>query len=281
MSIYWGVDQADAPLLLTHAYDLGAKYFFFWDNYQQACVPFGECLALARNLQAQVASHPARDTRRLKRAAEVAILLPPGYDLGHVHMGRGNLWGLGELNLERTNRFGISYRTVMGAFFTGDRTLPASRRAVRSPVGLAWTKLDDYREVVRVREDGHVEVIADGNRSSGTRVSDSDPSTRAAPGLTVELADNGEQGPRTITARARVTEQAAPVYYTTGTGSSTRDLSQRPRAVGTVWARGGGLSSIAPDWSKSPNHLRTPERGGRTAIPCRTNWPVSSACRDD
>jgi hypothetical protein len=35
--------------------------------------------------------------------------------------------------------------------------------------------------------------------------------------LTVELADNGEHGPRTITARARVTEQASPVYYTTGT----------------------------------------------------------------
>ncbi|MCC6821095.1 MAG: hypothetical protein IT579_10225, partial [Verrucomicrobia subdivision 3 bacterium] len=217
VSIYGGVDQADAPLLLTHAYDLGAKYFFFWDNYQQACVPFGECLALARNLQAQVASHPARDTRRLKRAAEVAILLPPGYDLGHVHMGRGNLWGLGELNLERTNRFGISYRTVMGNFFTEiERCL---RLGV--PFDLLWDlhglKLDDYREVVRVREDGHVEVIADGNRSeqSGPRTPTRPPG--AAPGLAVELADNGEQGPRTITARSRVTEQAVPVYYTTGT----------------------------------------------------------------
>ena len=217
VSIYGGVDQADAPLLLTHAYDLGAKYFFFWDNYQQACVPFGECLALARHLQAHVASNPTRDDRGLKHAAEAAILLPPGYDLGHVHMGRGNLWGLGELNLERSNRHGITYRTVMGNFFT------EIERCLRLGVAfdLLWDldglKLGDYREIVRVREDGRVEVIAGGSRSehSGPRV----PTRPAgsAPGLTVELSDGEERGPRAITARARVVQQASPVYYTTGT----------------------------------------------------------------
>lgn len=34
VSIYGAVDRADAPWLLTHAYDLGATHFFFWDNYQ-------------------------------------------------------------------------------------------------------------------------------------------------------------------------------------------------------------------------------------------------------
>src|SRR4051812_24644186 len=83
------LDRADAPWLLTHAYDLGATHFFFWDNYQSACVPYSECLALARHLQAHSQSHPERNLARLKRAAEVAILLPPGYDLGHTLMGRG------------------------------------------------------------------------------------------------------------------------------------------------------------------------------------------------
>src|SRR6185436_6720491 len=31
VSIYGAVDRADAPWLLTHAYDLGATHFFFWD----------------------------------------------------------------------------------------------------------------------------------------------------------------------------------------------------------------------------------------------------------
>jgi len=216
MSIYGGVDQADAPLLLTHAYDLGAKYFFFWDNYQYACVPFGECLTRSRHLQTHVARNPKRDDDRLKRAAEVAILLPPGYNLGHVHMGRGNLWGLGELNLERTNRHGIAYRTVMGNFFT------EIERCLRLGVAfdLLWDlegrKLDGYRELVRVKEDGSVEVIAEGRsvELSGARL----PARPggAPPGLTVDFTDNGESGPRRILARARVTENSAPVYYTTG-----------------------------------------------------------------
>jgi len=216
MSIYGGVDQADAPLLLTHAYELGAKYFFFWDNAQYACVPFGECLALSRHLQTHVERKPGRDHQQLKRAAEVAILLPPGYNLGHVHMGRGNLWGLGELNLERKNRHGISYRTVMGNFFT------EIERCLRLGVAfdLLWDldgmKLDNYREVVRVREDGRVEVMAGGRRPLRSASRAPNRPDGAPPGLIVELSDSGERGPRIITAQARVTEKASPVYYTTG-----------------------------------------------------------------
>jgi hypothetical protein len=216
VSIYGAVDQADAPWLLTHAYDLGATHFFFWDNYQLACVPYGECLALSRRLRAHVQAHPERDLARLKRAAEVAILLPPGYDLGHTHMGRGNLWGLGELNLERTNRFGIRYRQVMGNFFT------EIERSLRLGVSfdLLWdlpgAELDGYRELVRVREDGRVEVITNSGRSlrEGPRVPER-PAGKP-PQLAVELSNPDGEVPCTITAHARLIEGSAPIYYTTG-----------------------------------------------------------------
>jgi hypothetical protein len=220
LSIYGAVDRADAPWLLTHAYDLGAKYFFFWDNYQLACVPHGECLALARHLQGHVQNHPERDLRRLRRAAEVAILLPPGYDLGHTHMGRGNLWGLGELNLERTNRHGVRYRQVMGNFFT---EIERCRR-LGVAFDLLWDlnglKLDGYREVVRVREDGRVEIVEDGRRSlrEGPRVPER-PAGRP-PQLTVELSGPNGGLPGPVRARARITEGASPVYYTTGADQS-------------------------------------------------------------
>ncbi|MEK6756248.1 MAG: hypothetical protein AABZ02_08865, partial [Bacteroidota bacterium] len=164
-SIYGQVDRADAPWFLTHAYDLGAQHFFFWDSARLACVPYSECLALARNLRAHAESHPYRDLQKLKQAAEVAILLPPGYNLGHVYMGKGNLWGLGELNLERMNREGVKYRTVMGNFFT------EIERHIRMGVAydLFWDieghRLTGYREIVRVREDGKVEVIVDGKNT--------------------------------------------------------------------------------------------------------------------
>jgi len=292
VSIYGAVDQADAPWLLTHAYDLGATHFFFWDNYQLACVPHGEVLSLARHLRAHVEAHPERDLERLRRAAEVAILLPPGYDLGHTHMGRGNLWGLGELNLERTNRFGVRYRQIMENFFSEIERCRRLGVAFDLLWDLAGLTLDGYREVVRVREDGRVEVAvsrdaADDARSDrepgGARlgpsrvVADETPARQEPrptgrrfmesglvlsdlldglepkvprtwpsaprfmesgdrvvlagarvperpagrpPQLAVELGvpDDGSPGP--VTARARVTEGASPVYYTTGADRS-------------------------------------------------------------
>ena len=164
-SIYGSVDRADSFWFLTHAYDLGAQHFFFWDAHRLACVPYSECLALARNLRAHADAHPYRNLQKLKQAAEVAILLPPGYNLGHVYLGKGNLWGLGELNLERVNREGVKYRTVMGNFFT------EIERCIRMGIAydLLWDieghQLTGYRQVVRVREDGKVEVIVDGKNT--------------------------------------------------------------------------------------------------------------------
>jgi len=218
-SIYGQVDRADAPWFLTHAYDLGAQYFFFWDSARLACVPYHECLALTRNLRAQVESHPHRDLEKLKRAAEVAILLPPGYNLGHVYMGKGNLWGLGELNLERTNRKGVKYRTVMGNFFT------EVERYIR--MGVAYDLFWDieelrpagYREIVRVREDGKVEVTTDGKNTlhDGPRIPDrpeGDP-----PQLDIELSTQSGKAPLQIVAQTLVTKRSADVYYTLGANS--------------------------------------------------------------
>ena len=62
VSIYGAVQHADTFWWLTHAYDLGATRFFFYDSYQLACVPYGEYLALARHL------------RRMREATRSAIL---------------------------------------------------------------------------------------------------------------------------------------------------------------------------------------------------------------
>ena len=215
MSIYGAVDRADAFWFQTHAYDLGARYFFYWDNYQLAAVPYPEYLALSRNLAAHVESHPHRNLESLKAAAEVAILLPPGYNLGHVHLGKGSFWGLGELNLERRNRRGVKYRTVMANFFT------EIERVIRLGVAydLLWDlpehALDGYREVVRIREDGTVEVRdAQGTHSFAAPRTPERPSGDA-PGLTVEVKGEGA-APLSMTARARVTEGSARIYYTLG-----------------------------------------------------------------
>jgi len=217
-SIYGSVDRADAFWFLTHAYDLGATRFFFWDNARSACVPYSECLALARNLRAHAESYPERDLHRLDEAGEVAILLPPGYGLGHVQLGKGSLWGLGELNLERTNRQGVKYRTVMSNFFT------EIERCLR--IGVSFDLLWDlpqrqptgYREMIRVREDGKVEIHgSDGNSTVAAQARTPPRPDGPAPILKVELSTDAGTAPLQVQARADVTETSAPVYYTYGT----------------------------------------------------------------
>ena len=216
ISIYGQVQQEDSPWWLTHAYDLGATRFFFWDNAALAAVPFHEVLALSRHLRTYADMHPRRDLSNLNRSAEVAILLPPGYNLGHVFMGRGPLWGLHELNLERTNRDGVKYRTVMSNFFTEIERCLKLGESFDLLSDLPGINLDGYREVVRVREDGKVEVISEGK----SRVLDGPRVPPRAPGpppeLKVTLVEKVSGGGLQISALAKVVETSAPVYYTYG-----------------------------------------------------------------
>jgi hypothetical protein len=216
ISIYGQVQQDDSPWWLTHAYDLGATRFFFWDNAALAAVPFHEILALARHLRTYADMHPRRDFAQLDRGAEVAILLPPGYNLGHVYLGRGPLWGLHELNLERTNRDGVKYRTVMSNFFT------EVERCLKLGVDfdelwdLPGLNLQGYREVVRIREDGKVETISGGKRAllPGPRVPPRAPG--APPALKVTLSAKAAGDGLNVSALAEVVRTSAPVYYTFG-----------------------------------------------------------------
>ena len=220
MSIYGQVHRADAFWLQTHAYDLGARHFHYWDNYQLACVPYGEVLALSRNLSTHVESHPHRKLDALRKAAEIVILLPPGYNLGHVEMGRGNLWGVGELNLERPNREGIKYRTVMHNFFT------EIERAIRLGIAfdLIWDleglKLSDYREIVRIREDGKVEVHEGSETTLHEGARTPTRPTGTPPTLTVDVSIPQTDTPLEVRACATITKGSASVYYTRGADAS-------------------------------------------------------------
>lgn len=217
VSIYGAVDRGDAPWFLSRAYDLGATRFHFWDNAALACVPFSECLGLARHLHMHRQNRPPRDLERLLHAAEVAILFPAGYDLGHVQMGRGNLWGLTELNLERTNSAGVKYRTVMGNGFTEvERCL---RHGVTFDVlwDVEGLKLDGYREVVRIREDGKVEVRGEAAAVTLDHPRAPERPQGLPPRVRVALATGDARAPMHLVARADVKETSAPVYYTFGT----------------------------------------------------------------
>lgn len=217
VSIYGQVDKADSYWFFTHAYDLGATLFHFWDNHRLACVPYSEYLAITRVLKGHARNFPNRDLEALKQAAEVAIIIPPGYNLGHVYLGRGVISGLPALNLERKNSFGVSYRRVMSNFYI------EIERCQRLGIefDLFWDlehfHFSEYREVVYIREDGTVAVEESGSATvyEAARV----PARPAGLPPELDIVSLTVEN-RNVTAIAHVRETAAPVYYTPGADSS-------------------------------------------------------------
>jgi len=216
ISIYGQVDRSDASWMMTHAYNQGATHFFYWDSYQLAAVPYNEYLSLSRNLREYAKNFPKRNLNKLKNSAEIAILIPPGYNLGHVKMGIGNFGGLPELNMERSNSLGVQYREVMNNFFI------EIERCIRLGVeyDIFWNIVDleseEYREIITIREDGKIEIAKNGKRTILDSARTPERPGGESPQLAVELKTNPGTPSSTIKAHATVTEGSAPVYYTQG-----------------------------------------------------------------
>jgi len=215
-SIYGQVMRSDTYWLLTNAYDKGATHFFFWDSYQLAAVPYSEYLSLSKNLREYAKNFPERNLKELKRAAEVAIVIPRGYNLGHVKMGIGNISGLPEMNREKNNNHGVKYGDVLNNFYI------EIERCLRLGVefDIFWDlddlSLKDYREIVTIRDDGRIEIISNS-------ISKLLPSARIpqrpegkAPELSVTIDKNSEKNSLAVSATAMVTAGSAPIFYTLG-----------------------------------------------------------------
>jgi hypothetical protein len=146
----------------------------------------------------------------------VAILVPQGYNLGHVFLGKGILWGVGELNLERLNPAGVKYRVVMSNFFQEIERCLQMGIAFDLLWDMPGIQLTGYREIVRVRENGKVQVEENGKRTELNAPRSAKRANGVPPRLEVTMA--GKSGPNAleITAKARVVEESAPVYYTLG-----------------------------------------------------------------
>jgi hypothetical protein len=216
ISIYGQVIPAEAFWYMTHAYDLGAALFFYWDSYRLAAVPYHEYLALSKNLRAHARNFPRDDIKKLNRRAKTAILLPPGYNLGHVKMGIGNISGLPALNMERKNSYGIKYRDVMSNFYV------EIERCIR--LGIAYDmfwNLDDlnltgYDEIVEIREDGKVKITRNGKSKllNTARLPERPGSTPPQLSVKIQGTDGNKTG--SYTATATISAGASPVYYTQG-----------------------------------------------------------------
>lgn len=107
-AIYGQCDTNIAPLALTLAYDMGARYLWFWTSDHEHHVPWPEQMALIRHLNAHVKAHPRPSIYKAPPPVDVAIVIPYGYFLSWE-----NLWWVRELDKAGENESSKRYRRLM------------------------------------------------------------------------------------------------------------------------------------------------------------------------
>lgn len=155
-SIYGQSDPAMREEALTLAYDMGARYLWFWTSDHDHHMVYPDQVALAKVIRDHAAAHPRASLDTLRRGAKVGIVFPAGYTLSWGHM-----WGVRSFSFETRNRTGTAYREVVAAALW-EGVLCAKRGVpfdfTVDHAGLA--KLG-YEKLVYVGEDAAIRCVPD------------------------------------------------------------------------------------------------------------------------
>jgi hypothetical protein len=151
MGVYGQMEHVLQVASMQLAYDMGAKYIFFWTSDRLHHVPYREQMDLARVLQKHKNKNP-RDRQIEPLTSKVAIALPYGYMLQ-----LGPMWYCPAFHLERKNQFDRTYREVLhSAVLEAER---CTKQAVYYDIIIDEEPFttSGYDHVIRVKEDGSVE----------------------------------------------------------------------------------------------------------------------------
>jgi len=208
-SIYGQSEQELNPLAMTLAYDMGARYVWFWTSDRLHHVPYEEQVALAKLLRDHARGHPREPLARLRRAAQVAIALPDGYAL-RPH----RLWDTETFHLDRRNDDGVTFRHVLS------KAVGQIERCIKQeiPFDIVYAddafqeRLEEYERVIFIGEDARVA----GRRRGGGSFEVPEPTRteqeRSArpPDLTVHAEPTEGPAPLTVRLSAEVKSHSGP-----------------------------------------------------------------------
>lgn len=112
VAIYGQCDPEIAPVALATAYDMGARYMWFWTYDHQHHLPHFMKLKLLDALKEHKAAHPRKPIRELRNAKRTAIVWPYGY--GYT-LEFYNLWDSKNLYVHYRNAAGVPHSDVIAA----------------------------------------------------------------------------------------------------------------------------------------------------------------------
>jgi hypothetical protein len=158
MSIYGQADPKISPLAVTLAYDLGARYIWYWTSDHGHHLPYREQLELTRHLRAHEKAHPRKSRDELLEAANVAIALPQGYVVDF-----SLLWGSSEFAHDKLNEAGVPYGEVVKAAVKEALACLKKDESFDFVVDALDFEQSGYERVVHVHLDGTVKTEKTGS----------------------------------------------------------------------------------------------------------------------
>jgi len=146
-AIYGQCDPAIAPEAVKLAYDMGARYVWFWTSDHEHHVPWPEQLELARTLRQHARAHPRPSIYGPPPKLDTAIVIPNGYFLS-----LDNLWWVRVLDKDGQNEASKRYRRMMQRALAAVQECLDQRRSFDITVD-DGRKITGYRRQVRLGED--------------------------------------------------------------------------------------------------------------------------------
>jgi hypothetical protein len=121
ISIYGQADPELSPLAVTLAYDMGARYVWYWTSDHDHHLPWPEQLALTRILKQHAEDHPRRSISGDPPTRDKLILVPFGYfpvlESPTTRKHCWDLWWVREMDAEGKNEASQRYRRLMRRLF--------------------------------------------------------------------------------------------------------------------------------------------------------------------
>ncbi len=227
MAIYGQTEAQVAPLAFTLAYDMGARYFWFWTSDHAAHVPYPEQVNLTRLLTSHARQHPNRDMDALLHVAKTAIVLPDGY----TFEWSGLLYNHPAHHLERTNEQGVTHRQVLhNAAVEMERLL---RLGIDFDIVVDADGFDGegYEELIYVRSHGMISIVR-GDAEEILEIPRTPPRPNHQTTLKIEATlQRNSENPRQVNLRAVSSGGSPPLGMDIGRDSET---GERQRIL-VIW----------------------------------------------
>lgn len=146
-SIYGQADTAISPTAVKLAYDMGARYVWFWTSDHDHHMPWPEQLELARILRDHAARNPRPSIFGPQPTLDKVVTIPYPY-----FVSLRNMWWLRVLDPEGKNEASQKYARLMR------RTIAAVHEAMEAGEDFDITvddgrEIKGYRQVVRITDD--------------------------------------------------------------------------------------------------------------------------------